>query len=115
MHITCACGHEYTVPLIPCPDGIEGCLVAHTRTEDYVCAECGKYNGIDLRKGVHEEIGPGLYNPRSLARLELCASNKDDRIPDIAIIGPDEEVVPPAVVVTPKDNGFVNLAYHSGK
>lgn len=71
MNITCYCGERYLSKTAPCPDGIEGCLVAHYAVNAHVCPACGRDNTPDLSKGVKETIGIGTMNLRSLARLEI--------------------------------------------
>lgn len=72
MQISCACGHNYTTVQISCPDGI---LVARSlRRRSFICEKCGLDNIPDLSKGVHEIIGEGVYNKKSLQALEIWSS-----------------------------------------
>lgn len=71
MNIECKCGNKYVTLDLPCPDGIEGCLVAHTDRTSYVCPACGTDNVPDLSKGVTMEVGVGMFNVGGLAKLDI--------------------------------------------
>jgi rubredoxin len=71
MLITCECGHEYRAREVPCPDGIEGCLVFHRNESSYICPKCEKNNLPDLSQGVTEEIGRGVVNIGGIMGLDI--------------------------------------------
>ena len=71
MKIHCSCGHEYETRTLPCPDGVEGCLVYHTDRDSYTCEKCGAFNAPRLSDGVREEIGMGVMNTKSILALDL--------------------------------------------
>ena len=76
MTITCGCRHKFESKDVPCPDGIEGCLVSHTGPMSYVCPKCGHDSYPDVAKalaegGVVTEIALGAFNPLGMKRLEI--------------------------------------------
>jgi hypothetical protein len=71
MNITCKCGNEYRSRMVPCPEGIEGCLVLHYAKDAHVCPKCGTDNTPKLSDGVHIEVGMGVGNLGSIKRLDL--------------------------------------------
>lgn len=70
------CGKEFESVLAPCPDGREGCCVAHYDDKSFLCPHCGHDAGPAVSKallegGVTETLGVGIYNPEALKRLKL--------------------------------------------
>lgn len=71
-----SCEHRWERKMIPCPDGIVGCLVAHYGDfeDDRYCPECG----YDIEKDftgkpftITEKIGMAVINPNGLSKLKL--------------------------------------------
>lgn len=78
MQVKCVCGETFTSRLAPCPDGHEGCLVAHFGKESFVCPECGHNSGPDIGKAIREghvttEVGIGVANVKGIEKLHLRA------------------------------------------
>ncbi len=57
------CAAPLHLRLRSCPDGREGCIVAHYDPESFICA-CGHDNSKTPTKKLHEKIGKGILNPR---------------------------------------------------
>ena len=76
MWLVASCGHKWERKLAPCPEGRQGCLVAHYgdfETDRY-CPECGH----DIKKDftgkpltIKEEIGVAVINPHGVSKLKL--------------------------------------------
>lgn len=89
MHMECfKCRVAFaTTPTIPCPDGIDGCLVAHYSDEQiWVCPDCGHDNQADYKAAwaaykvqnpkakfwpVREGIGIAVGNLKGLSKLKM--------------------------------------------
>ena len=76
MNIACVCGEQYHSKTTPCPEGIEGCLVAHYAVNAHVCPACGRDNTPYLSKGVKESTGVGTMNLRDILRLEIYGGDQ---------------------------------------
>jgi hypothetical protein len=105
MNITCKCGHKYKVPLIPCPDGIEDCLVVHTRTEDYICPECEANNMPNLSHGIYEDVGMGFGNIEAVKRLELWSDEVPEKTQAVVKVLKDGPQGPPVLDLTKNRRG----------
>lgn len=73
---TCKCGHTFTTKLAPCPDGREGCCVAHFDKESFVCPKCGYDSGPDFVKAIREgrmveEVGISIVNLDAISKLKF--------------------------------------------
>lgn len=71
------CGQEFDAPHAPCPDGREGCLVAHFAADAYVCPRCKHDNGPAIGRAIREGraitgIGIGIGNPRAIRSLKIA-------------------------------------------
>lgn len=72
----CDCGAKFPTKMAPCPDGREGCCVAHYDADSYRCPECGKDWGPEIWKAVKEgrvkELPAiAIINTAAMAKLEL--------------------------------------------
>lgn len=70
----CSCINGFTPKLVPCPDGIEGCCVAHYDDQSWICPKCGHDYREELRLAwlsgnVHEEIGMTILNTKGLSEV----------------------------------------------
>lgn len=60
----------------PCPDGIQGCCMAHYDKSSFICPHCKHDNGPSISKGMLEgpwvELpGIGFGNVAAIKRLDL--------------------------------------------
>ncbi len=72
----CNCGTKFSTKLAPCPDGREGCLVAHYAKDAYVCPNCGHDYGPEVCRAIvsgriKTEVGAAIVNVRAVAKLEF--------------------------------------------
>lgn len=75
MFVQCEkCRGTFQAREAPCPDGIEGCLVAHYDEQSWICPECG-HNNISLVSldhiRIYEKPGFGIANLRGIKKLHL--------------------------------------------
>lgn len=72
MYIICKCGEEFKAKERECPDGIEGCSVAHLDPKSFICPNCEFNTWKDIRNMKFElEEGPSIINPKAIAQLEF--------------------------------------------
>ena len=77
MQVECVeCGNVFQSRPAPCPDGMEGCLVAHYDAKSFVCTRCRYDCGPDVGKAVMDgscktEIGIGVANLGAIRKLSL--------------------------------------------
>ena len=77
MQVECVeCGSTFQSRPAPCPDGMEGCLVAHYDEKSFVCPRCGYDSGPAIGKALREgpykeEIGVGFANLDGIRKLTL--------------------------------------------
>lgn len=77
MQVQCeTCLGSFMAPLAPCPDGIDGCAVAHYNKQSWTCPKCGHDNGPSVArtilKGLYVELpGIGIANLNGVKKLHL--------------------------------------------
>lgn len=77
MQITCeSCEGRYQSKPAPCPDGMEGCCVAHSDDKSFLCDHCGHDMGPTITKhilegNVTELPGIAIINTAAIKKLEL--------------------------------------------
>ena len=72
----CDCGTKFNTKLAPCPDGREGCCVAHFDKDSYRCPGCGKDLGPEIWKALSEgrveyKEGVAIVNVAAVKELEF--------------------------------------------
>lgn len=73
MIFTCKeCGLEQSSKLAPCPDGREGCCVAHYDENSFVCDRCGVVSHFDWENmPIYEKPGLAIINVNALKKLRI--------------------------------------------
>jgi hypothetical protein len=76
MTIECKCGNMFTSKSIPCPDNIEGCMVAHFDKDSGVCPKCGYNSGPDIADAiisgrVIQAVGMAIMNSKLVDKIEF--------------------------------------------
>lgn len=75
MLLVSSCGHQWQRKLAPCPDGIEGCCVAHYGDfeDDRYCPECGYDIKLDFKGPLmfHEEVGIAVFNTKAIEKIKI--------------------------------------------
>ncbi len=83
MQIKCfGCGASFQSKLTPCPDGREGCAVAHYDQKSFICPECGHDNLLEVRDAIKEgrvveEMGVGVVNLAALKKVKLYGGDDE--------------------------------------
>jgi hypothetical protein len=82
MQVTCRCGERFQSKPAPCPDGREGCCVAHYDKASFVCPTCGYDSGPDIAKAilggnVVELPGIAIVNERAVKEIEFALDKKE--------------------------------------
>jgi hypothetical protein len=78
----CPCSESFSPRLAPCPEGLEGCCVAHYNEDSYICQKCGRDHGPEFARAIaegrikYDEVAISVVNVAAAAKLEFYTEKK---------------------------------------